>query len=421
MPNSTPPQPAFNPPIRRQMPTSHPLKVLVVHCAYQYRGGEDMVVEAETDMLREFGHDVRLYERHNDDASGMSTLPLALETIWSSRTTRELKALCEGWRPDVIHVHNTLLLVSPSVFWVASSMGIPVVQTLHNFRLACLNATLLREGKVCEDCLGKAPVMGVLRGCYRESKAQSAVLASSIMVHRAIGTFQHKVSRFIALTEFSRKKLIEAGLPAAKVCVKPNFAPDPPLSNHAGQRKGGLFVGRLSVEKGITQLLEADAALDPARYPIQVVGTGPLEAQVRTQFGSRYLGFADLDTVMGLMQGAQFLVLPSVCYEGALPRTALEAFCCAMPVIASRMGSMADSIIDGETGLLFEPGNSRELADKIRWAVDHPEQMAAMGRKARQTFETLYNKPSNHDMLTAIYREVIADQNLRATGGRGLK
>jgi glycosyltransferase involved in cell wall biosynthesis len=152
-----------------------------------------------------------------------------------------------------------------------------------------------------------------------------------------------------------------------------------------------------------------------------VVGTGPLEAQVRTQFGSRYLGFADLDTVMGLMQGAQFLVLPSVCYEGALPRTALEAFCCAMPVIASRMGSMADSIIDGETGLLFEPGNSRELADKIRWAVDHPEQMAAMGRKARQTFETLYNKPSNHDMLTAIYREVIADQNLRATGGRGLK
>jgi glycosyltransferase involved in cell wall biosynthesis len=420
MPGSMPPN-RLNLPIPRQMPASHPLKVLVVHCAYQYRGGEDMVVEAEIAMLREFGHDVRLYERHNDDASGMSTVPLALETIWSSRTTRELKTLCEGWRPDVIHVHNTLLLISPSVFWVASSMGIPIVQTLHNFRMACLNATFLREGKVCEDCLGKAPVMGVLRGCYRESKAQSAVLASTIMVHRALGTFQHKVSRFIAMTEFSRKKLIEAGLPADKVCVKPNFAPDPPLSNHAGERKGGLFVGRLSTEKGITQLLQADAMLDPERHPIQVVGTGPLEAEVRAQFGSRYLGFADLNTIMGLMQSAQFLLMPSVCFEGALPRTALEAFCCGLPVIASRMGSMADSIVDGETGLLFEPGNARELADKIRWAVDHPEQMAAMGRQARQTFEKRYTRSSNHDMLLAIYRDVINDQNLRATGGLGLK
>lgn len=381
------------------------LRILVVHCAYQQYGGEDSVVASEVELLKAHGHDVHLWTRRNADIASMPNWKVACDTVWSTRTVAELEGLVANWRPDVMHVHNTSLLLSPSVFWAGRRHGIPVVQTLHNFRLACLNATFLRDGQVCEACLGKTPLKGVIQGCFRESRTQSAVLAASIMLHRRMGTYADQVDRFIVLTEFARAKFLQIGLPADKLRVKPNFLPWCEAPGCA-KRTGGLFVGRLSVEKGIEVLLEAARGLDLQRHPLTTLGTGPQEAATRAILGSRHLGHTPLDEVLEHMEKSAFLVLPSVCYEG-FPRTVVEAFSRGLPVIASRLGSMAELIQEGESGLLFEAGNANELADRIRWAHEHPSEMAAMGARARQIYEEHFTADRNHQMLMAVYQEAM--------------
>lgn len=382
------------------------LKVLVVHCVYQLKGGEDSVVESEVAMLRAAGHEVRLYLRDNTDANETPAWRLAAQTLWSSRTVQDLREVTREWRPDVIHVHNTLLLVSPSVFWAAAELGIPVVQTLHNFRVGCLSATFAREGKVCEDCLGKAPWRGVLRGCYRESVPQSAVLATMVMAHRHLGTYDRKVTRFIALTDFAKQKLVAAGLPSEKIRIKPNFVEWRPAPD-AGARSGGIYVGRLTTEKGIDVLMKALLRFKADDHQIEVMGTGPLEGTMAAQLGSRCLGFQPLEVVLGKMERAAFMVLPSIWYEG-FPRTIVEAFACGLPVIASRLGSMAELVVDGETGLLFETSNASDLADKIAWANAHPQKMIDMGLRARSVYEQRFTPKQNLSELIAIYRDAMA-------------
>lgn len=394
------------------------LKVLVVHCLYQLKGGEDSVMASEVEMLRAAGHEVRIYLRHNQEAESLPTWRLALDTVWATQTTRELTALVADWRPDVMHVHNTLLRISPSIYWAAQALKVPVVQTLHNFRLACLGAMFLREGKICEDCLGRVPWRGVVHGCYRESKSQSAVLAASITLHRGLGTYRQKVDRYVALTEFGRSKLAQAGLPADKVSVKPNFVEWREAPDHTG-RQGGMFVGRLSPEKGIEVLLQAlkalrDQADKAAPSPFSVLGTGPLEAMAKDQLAQGYLGFQAADQVMAHMERASFLVMPSLWYEG-FPRTLVEAFACSLPVIASSLGAMAELIEDGKTGLLFEPGNSQELASKLAWAYSHPQAMAEMGRQARQVYEQRFSPARNLAQLLEIYKQAMASSQ----GARG--
>ncbi|HRH18409.1 MAG TPA: glycosyltransferase [Aquabacterium sp.] len=382
------------------------LKVLVVHCLYQLKGGEDSVVESEVAMLKEAGHDVRLYLRDNADASDTPAWRLAAQTLWSSRTVQDLREVTREWRPDVIHVHNTLLLVSPSVFWAADELGIPVVQTLHNFRAACLGGIFVRNGQVCEDCMGKTPWRGVVRRCYRGSVAQSAVLATMLMTHRQLGTYDHKVTRFIALTEFAKGKLADSGLPVDKIRVKSNFVEWRPAPK-TGVRRGGIYVGRLSVEKGIEVLLAALQRFNPGDHQVEVMGTGPFESDTAGQLGSHYLGFQPLPTVLEKMEHASFMVLPSICYEG-FPRTIVEAFACGLPVIASRLGSMAELVADQETGLLFEAGNPEDLAQKIAWAHAHPQEMMAMGLRARAVYEQRFNPEQNLSELIGIYREAMA-------------
>ncbi len=377
----------------------------MVHNAYQQRGGEDSVVEAEATLLREQGHEVVLHLRHNDDVNGMGRLAVAAQTLWSDRTVRDVKTLVGEFRPDVVHVHNTLPLVSPSVFWAARAAGVPVVQTLHNFRLMCPQATFLRDGRVCEDCLGKVPWRAVQHRCYRQSAVQSGAVAVMLSTHRALGTFQNKVSRYIALNEFCKAKFVAGGLPADRISVKPNFVPSPGQPQWAS-RAGGLYVGRLSEEKGIQVLLGA-MRLEPD-LGVQIIGGGPFEDEVRGVAGEAYLGFRPLPDIMARMAHAAFLVLPSVCYEG-FPRTLVEAFASGMPVIASRLGSMAELVSDGRTGLLFEPGSAEDLAAKIRWAQAHPAEMLQMGQAARLEYEARYTPERNCAELIAIYRSAMAE------------
>ncbi|MBC8058873.1 MAG: glycosyltransferase, partial [Rhizobiales bacterium] len=232
-------------------------RVLVVHNAYQQHGGEDGVVAAEIALLRRNGHEVGEMRRDNHEIETASRARVAVETLWSNQTHAQALALLERERPDVVHVHNTFPLISPSLYWACAKAGVPVVQTLHNFRLACPQAMFLREGKVCERCIGKAaPWPALVHGCYRESRVQTAVVVGMLALHRTLRTFERKVTRYIALNEFCRAKFIEAGLPAQRIAVKPNFV-DAARPQRLRARHGFLFVGRLSPEKGIDTLRAA--------------------------------------------------------------------------------------------------------------------------------------------------------------------
>ena len=378
------------------------LRILMVHNAYQQRGGEDSVVDAEISLLRSNGHEVATYFRNNDDISAMPAVAVAIQTLWSSRATTELTDLIHAFKPDVIHVHNTLPLISPSIYWAAARAGVPVVQTLHNFRLMCLSALYLRDGKVCEDCVGHLPWRGVVHKCYRESTAASAVLATMLTLHRGLGTYRNKVSRYIALNNFCREKFIEGGLPAELIAVKPNFVDAAvPL---ALPRSGLLFVGRLSFEKGIVSLAKAATLLSDAQ--LRVAGEGPQAALLANIEGVTRIGQLTSSEVWQEMNSAIALVIPSIWYE-TFGMVIIEAYASGTPVIASRIGALADIVTEGETGLLFEPDNAQDLADKLSWALAHPEKMAEMGRKARLVYEEKYTAEQNYTQLIDIYRSVI--------------
>jgi glycosyltransferase involved in cell wall biosynthesis len=384
-------------------------RVLVVHNAYQHRGGEDSVVEAEIALLRSRGHEVAFYGRNNDEVANASRLSLARQTFWSTRTTQDAQRLIADFEPDLIHVHNTFPLISPSLYWAAARARVPVVQTLHNFRLLCPQAMFLRDGKVCEDCKGRMPLPAVVHGCYRGSRATTAVLGGMLSMHRMLGTWQHKVTRYVALNEFCRQKFIEGGLPAERIVLKPNFVDF--AAPAAGGREGFLFVGRLSAEKGLQILL--DAAQQAPELSLCVAGSGPQADLLASQPAVHALGALDGDGVRAAMSDAMALVLPSIWYEN-FPRTIVEAFGCGLPVIASRLGALAEIVEDSVTGLLFEAGNARDLAEKMRWAQANPQRMADMGRAARAEYEARYTATKNYDMLMNIYNEAIAVEHTDA-------
>lgn len=378
------------------------MRLLVVHNAYQHRGGEDAVVESEVALLRAHGHAVEIYTRSNDELLGMSMLAMAQQTLWSSRTTQEITALIRHFQPDVIHAHNTFPLISPSLYWAAARAGVPVVQTLHNYRLLCLNGLFLREGNVCKECLGRLPWRGVAHKCYRSSRAASAVVAVMLLLHRVLRTYRNKLARYIALNDFSRNKFIEGGLPAERIVVKPNFV-DLPIPE-ALPRQGLLFVGRLSVEKGIRTLASAAAFFSDSC--LRIAGDGPDRALLEGVKGITLLGNLTGETVRLEMNRASALVLPSIWYEN-FPRTIVEAFATGLPVIASRIGALADLVRDGETGLLFEPGNALDLSNKMAWALAHPDAMANMGRKARAQYEAEFTADRNYEQLIEIYESAV--------------
>lgn len=388
------------------------MRILIAHNAYQQKGGEDGVVATESALLRSRGIEVAEYSRHNDDITGMSRLALAGQTLWSSHTEADIAKWVADFRPDVIHAHNTFPLISPSLYVAAHKAGVPVVQTLHNFRLFCPQAMLLRDGKVCEDCLGKVPWRGVMRGCYRGSRAQTAVIGGMQVLHRALGTYRNKVTRYIALNEFCRSKFIEGGLPPERIVVKPNFVDVPAGENVL--RQSGLFVGRLSAEKGIAVLAGSMEKLPS--FQLNVIGSGPEEKVLSSHANIHRLGFLPREQIFSHMQSAAYLLMPSIWYEN-FPLTLVEAFANGLPVIASRLGAMAELIADGKTGLLFDPGSAEDLAKKILWAETYPQAMLEMGKNARLEYEAKYTPEHNFGQLMAVYEEAIIARSSEKSRG----
>jgi glycosyltransferase involved in cell wall biosynthesis len=385
------------------------MKILAVHNRYQRPGGEDQVFVDETALLETRNHNVMRYEVHNDQVKQMNRLTLAKDTVWNTSTYRELGALIRRERPDVVHFHNTLPLVSPAGYYAVRAEGVPVIQTLHNYRLLCPVALFFRDGRVCEDCMGKAvPWPGVVHRCYRGSRTASGMIATMLTVHRALRTWAKMVDVYVALTEFARSKFIEGGLPAGKIVVKPNFvSPDP----GRGQGGGGyaLFVGRLAPEKGTGTMLAAWDRLR-TRIPLKIVGDGPLRDRVVSaaarQSNVEWLGHRPVADVHALMGKADMLVFPSQWYE-TFGRVAAEAFAAGTPVIAANIGAVAELVEHGRTGLKFRPGDPEDLVTQVEWALSHPAQLRRMREEVRTEFEAKYTAERNYRALMEIYEAAL--------------
>jgi glycosyltransferase involved in cell wall biosynthesis len=382
------------------------MKVLLIHNYYQQSGGEDQVFAAEAEVLRANGDEVRQYTQHNNRIASMGKLRLATSTFWNTDVFRELSMLLQEYTPDVIHCHNTFPLISPAAYEAARRLAVPVVQTLHNFRLLCLNGLFLRNGSRCEDCLGRSFAWpGVLHGCYRDSREASAVAATMLAVHRARGTWQTGVDTYIAMTEFARAKFVTGGLPADRIVVKPNFLnQDPGIGSHRGGF--ALYVGRLSAEKGIAalvQLWERSAI----GIPLRIIGTGPLDYLARNAPPNiEWLGWQPRERVLEAMKSAQFLVFPTECYEG-FPIVLLEAMATGLPVLASNRGSLTELIEHELSGILVSPEGPESWERAIRSAISRPDALARMGERARQLFEGKYTGKAGYELLSSVYRRTI--------------
>ena len=386
------------------------MKILVLHNRYRQSGGEDVAASQEVALLRNQGHDVHLLEEDNDGiVDPIEQIKTAVRCVYSRRTYRLVQQTIRNFRPDLVHVHNFFPRFSPAVHYACHDLGVPLVQSLHNFRLACPGGTFFRGREVCNECLGLAVAWPAIRhGCYRESRLASTAVVNMLAIHRALGTWRRMVDVFVALTEFAREKFATAGLPASKIVVKPNFVAD---DAGVGSGSGGyaLFVGRLSPEKGIETLLRAWPRL-AVKKQLKIIGYGPMAPMVQEAAKQnpeiKWLRARNHADVLQQMREATVLILPSSCYEG-FPVVAAEAFSTGLPIVASDLGSLSEIVSHGETGRLFPAGAPSALAEQMEWIYSHPGHLAAMRKRARQEYESKYAPAHNYQMLMQIYRRAM--------------
>ncbi|XAL99603.1 glycosyltransferase family 4 protein [Phycisphaeraceae bacterium D3-23] len=381
------------------------MNIIQCHNYYQIPGGEDAVVEDERALLVSHGHNVTQFTRHNDDVKDVGAVRLAAGTVWSRAAARDLEVMVRKEKAAVVHFHNTMPMISPSAYYAARRAGAAVVQTLHNYRLLCPKGTFFREGTVCEKCLGKPVAWPAVRhACYRDSRVASAVLTVMGTTHRLFRTYHRAVDAYIAASEFTRGKMLVGGLPKDRLHVKPNFVLDDP---GVGSGDGGyaLFLGRLSPEKGLDTLIAAWDRME-CLVPLKIVGSGPMEDEAR-QLAARHehvecLGWVGQPGLGEVIRGARVLVLPSLNYEG-FPKVIVEAYAAGLPIVASRLGSMGDAIVEGTTGRLFEPGDVDDLAKTMASLFHDTDLLASMRGASRAAYETYYTAQVNYAKLLDVY------------------
>ena len=393
--------------------------ILMLHNRYQYAGGEDACTEIETDLLRQAGHSVTLVESHNDrikQFSKIEQLQLLISTAWNPQAYREMRSRLQGLRPDLLHVQNFFPLFSPSVHAAAQSLQIPTVQHLRNFRLACLNSYLLRDGKVCEACLGRNPWRGIVYRCYRDSLPASIGVWNLITFNRRRGTWLRDVDAFITPSQFAAEKLLQAGVPGDRLHIKPDAVADPlegksvlPLP----EKPIFVFVGRLSQQKGVMTLLEAWRRLNQVEWQLDLVGEGD-QSQTLRQFAQEkglanvhFRGQLPRSQVLEIMQSATAVVVPSQSYE-TFGRSVIEAFACGRAALVSNLGGLAELVKDDQTGFVISHIDVDAWVERLQWSGDRPLEMARMGQQARQAYLQNYTPAINYHHLMAIYQGVLA-------------
>lgn len=384
----------------------------MVHNYYQQSGGEDEVFKNEIEILRNNNVEVSIYTISNSDIDNISKvekIKTGVNAIWSYKQYKNIISILAKHKPDVVHIHNFFPLISPSIFYACSNMKIPVVQTLHNYRLICPAATFLRENKVCEDCLTGSLYNSVKHGCYRESKVQTIPVATMISINRVIKTWKNKVSRYIALTDFAKGKFVQAGIEEQLITVKPNFVIEPSTIN---DRRDNflLFVGRISPEKGVGILLNAWSNIkDKKGMKLIIIGDGPDKDKFAKLYEEHediiFKGKIDHSKIINYMSRARFLLVPSIWYEG-FPMTILEAYSVGTPVIASKIGSLQEVVKDSVTGFHFEKGSIDSLSKVIEEALFY-KNYENLVNQTKKEYLNKYTPTVNAKMLMGIYSETI--------------
>ena len=382
------------------------MRILIAHNRYQQPGAEDQVFAAEADLLAEHGHEVFRYELHNNSINSTGKLKVARNTIWNPQSADEVRQLVRHHRIEVAHFHNIFPVMSPSVYPAAHDEGAAVVQTLHNFRLVCPGNTMFRDNHLCSDCLGKSfPWPSVVHACYRGDRQATTVSAAMLAYHRARGTWSKSIDVYVALSEFNRSLFCRAGFAPASLFVKPNFLKSDPGPG-VYRRPGALFVGRLIPEKGISTLLAAWQRIG-SRLPLTILGDGPLRDEVASAAESsdgavRWLGWRTRSEVDEALGAASVVISPSVWIEAG-PLSVIESFARGTPVIASRLGSLAEFVKPDVSGYLFEPGNPASLVEAIETFLKRPDGGSKMGETARGIFLDTYSAGPAYTNMLALY------------------
>lgn len=391
------------------------MRVMLGHNFYASAtpSGENSVFEAERTLLLEREHEVSVYERRSDDIRGKGALGLlkgALATPWNPWTARDLEKRLREFRPEVVHVHNTFPLISPSIFHAVGKRAARVL-TLHNYRIFCPAAIPMRRGRVCTECLDRRSPLPALRyGCYRNSRLATLPLALGVALHRALGTWADQVDAFIALSEFQRDLLVAAGLPAHKIHLKPNFYPGSPEPLAWSARSPYLvFAGRLSAEKGVRTLLAAWKLWGEHAPELRIVGDGPLRPELERMAQGLPVSFtgqlAEKDAQAQIAQ-ARLLILPSECFEG-FPMVIREAFAFGTPCAVADLGPLPSIVRHGGSGLVFQPGAPEALLQVVRDAWQAPGVLADLGKGARLEYQDKYTEKVNYKALMEIYRQAL--------------
>jgi glycosyltransferase involved in cell wall biosynthesis len=392
------------------------MKILVIHNFHRSGSvsGDDFSADKEIKLLESYGHTIVKFVPSNDEFDGSSISKkvfIALQIPWSFISFKKIRKIIVKQNPDIIHIHNIFPLLSPSVYYAVQREKIPVIQNLHDYRLLCPRAFFLRGGEVCEECRKISFFKSIQYGCFQNSRIRTVPVALMLHLHHSLKTFQSKIDAYICLTNSQRSIFLDAGFEKEKLFVKPNFIEDTFIKEQYQTGRFALFFGRIGEEKGISTLIKAWKYLPDVL--LKILGGGPDTEKFKSlAMGLNiknldFLGYKPHLECMKMVSSAMFLIAPSIWYETGI-RTIIEAFSQSKPVIASHLGAMADLIEHGKTGLLFQPNNAEELASKVRWLWEHPEECYKMGINARKDYETKYTPEKNYEMLLDIYKEVLA-------------
>jgi glycosyltransferase involved in cell wall biosynthesis len=387
------------------------MRVLQVHNRYRPGwGGEDTVADLEADLLRRNNHEVErvsAWTKELDGASALRMTTAAFGTTWSSNGYSMMKSALARFSPDIVHVHNTFPLLSPSVLWAAAKAHVPVVYTLHNFRIACANGLLLRNDKSCEDCVGRFPAPALRHRCLSGSLPRTAAVTTMNLVHRSLGTFKNKVHAYIALNAFSKNIFERVGLPAERIHIKPNFTLTPTTLT-ASRQPQFVFVGQVARFKGIHLLLEAWRNVAPTDFRLVIVGDGEDRAELEERYRSAeniiWIGKQPRDKVVDLIAESLWVVLPSLAYEN-FPMSVVEAFSAGTPVIVSNHGALATMVSHEIDGLTFRPGDLGCLESTLRLALNSGTRWAVWSAAGREKYFRCYTDRSNYAQLLTIYQK----------------
>ena len=389
------------------------LKVLQIHNHYlEKTGGEFNVADMDKNILESLGHSVIRYIRDNIEIlhyNRFQRIVLFFRSFWSFKAKKDIRKILFKEKPDIVHVHNFFPLISPSIFWEVKKHNIPIVWTLHNYRLICAEGQFLKGSKSCDECVSKPKIRAIWKKCYRNSSLASMTIVLMNGLHKIIGTWNRKVDTFLVLTNFGRNIFLKYGIDKNKIVIKPNIIyPDPGPRTNADIKEYALFLGQHSIKKGVEILVSIWKDID---YELIMAGSGPLLSKLQKQAERDHAniifrGPVPHQEAQTLLKGANFLILPSLHYEG-FPLVVAEALALGVPVITSNSGPMQELVINDKNGLLVKPENEIDLKNKLLWAILNPNRMREMGLNSRELFEMKYSAKKNMDILLNVYNSAL--------------